>query len=171
MLQRSPEVSCLGSQATEALSTLARAPTGEVRAGGSLQGSVRTTREKADDVAEPSSLPLQSLHTEPLSIERHVRFRAMVSGTWVPGKAGPVANDYRTGQGLSRLRSSESEHTSLLTHIHRSNLDHRGRAKTRPTMHPVQDGGCTNHGSSMDRQCILLLTPVHPTRVFPSTFS
>jgi hypothetical protein len=76
----------LGSRAAEALSILARALAGKVRAGGSQQGSVLTSRGKADDIAEPSSLPLWSLHRQPLSIARYVRtlsaqgFRYLV--TW-----------------------------------------------------------------------------------------
>jgi hypothetical protein len=158
MLQRLDQLlASLGSRATEALSILARALTGEVRAGGSLARFVRTSRGKSDEVTEPSSLPLQSLHRQPLSIARYGHFRPTDSGTWVPGKDGPVANDYRKEQGLSRLRSSGRVHASLLTHIHRLNLDHRRRcANVRPTTLPVQDGGFTNHRSCVDLRCISL---------------
>jgi hypothetical protein len=83
-------------------------------------------------------------HSRPLSIARYVHFRPIDSGTWVPGKHDPVANQHRKRQGLSRLRSSGREHISLLIHIHRLNLDHQGGAlkvgqlRTRYKMGDVQ---------------------------------
>jgi hypothetical protein len=135
---------------------------------------VRTTRGKSDDIAEPSSLPLWRVstrnHSRPLSIARYVHFRPMNSGTWVPGKYDPVANQHRKRQGLSRLRSSGREHISLLTHIHRLNLDHQGGAlksgqlRSRCTVRWGMYTPRIFRGSS----CISPLTPVHPTRLFPS---
>ena len=144
----------LGLRATEALSILARALTGEVRAGGSL---ARFSAYDSRKLRRGCRAVFTALHRQPLSIARYGHFRPTDSGTWVPGKDGPVANDYRKEQGLSRLRSSGRVHASLLTHIHRLNLDHRRRcANVRPTTLPVQDGGFTNHRSCVDLRCILL---------------
>ena len=54
-------------------------------------------------------------------------------GPWIP-VLGYLVNmtlspiNIAKDRGLSRLRSSGREHISLLTHIHRLNLDHQGGA-------------------------------------------
>jgi len=112
MLQRLDLLlACLGLPATEALSTLARALTGKVRAGGSLARFSAYESKKVRRGCRAFFTP--SLHT--IIVARALRhFRAIDSGTWVPGKVGPVVNDCRNRQGLTGLRSSGREHTSLL---------------------------------------------------------